>query len=292
MFRIRTRFALLNGCLFFAMAAAIPANAQESGAQRVRILPPVYVAQTPPDSTLSTTYYFGNSYANAYFVVCGSLPGSDGCYGSGTLGPFGHAGALVEGDESVQGTIVTRNIYVVDDEAGGTTVKLYVYQKTDTINGAEDFVSTSLVNTISLPLIGGANVKSYMAADKDFLFIGTSLSQSAVKVAKSDLTLQSLGGFSGPAPIYVSSATTNKYGFVVVTFSDDSGKFTGFYSFDPNGNSTGDGGGANYLLGTSTGLTTADLLTATNGTISDNKLPPLKRNVHLHSVDSKAAPGN
>lgn len=292
MFRIRTQFALLASSLFFAAAVNLPADAQVAGGQRVGILPPVFVVNPPPDNSLLTTYSFDNAYSSAYFSVCGSLPGSEGCYGGGTLGPFGHAGALIEGNEVVRGTIVTRDIYVVDDKAGGTTVKLYVYRKTDTISGADDSISTSLLNTISLPLTGGANAKSYMAADTNFLFIGTSLSQSAVKVAKSDLTFQPLGGFSGPAPIYVSSATSNKYGSVTVTFSDNSGVYTGFYSFDPYGNFSEDGGGADYLLGTSTALTTANLVTSTNGAISAHTVPSLQRNVRFNKVDAKTSAGN
>jgi hypothetical protein len=291
MFRIRTQSALLIGSLFF-MASALPASAQVVGSQRVGILPPVSLPRPPPDNSLLTTYSFDNAYTSAYYSVCGSLPGSEGCYGGGLLGPFGHAGALIEGNESVQGTVVKRNIYVIDDKAGGTTVKLYVYQKTDTIKGADDSIATSLVNTISLPLIGGAGAKTYMAGDDNFLFIGTSLSQSAVKVAKSDLSFQTLGGFSGPAPIYVSSATSNKYGSITVTFSDSSGVYTGFYSFDPNGNFSEDGGGADYLLGTSTALTTANLLTSTNSTVTNRKLPSLQRNVRFYATEQNAASGH
>jgi hypothetical protein len=277
---------------FFALAASLPASAQVAGAQNASILPAAASTSAPPDSTLLTEYHFDNAYSNAYFDVCGSLPGSDGCYGGGTLGPLGHVGALIEGNQSVKGSVVTRKIYVVDDNAGGTTVKLYVYQKTDNINGTNDTISTSLVNTISLPLVGGTGVKSYMAADKDFLFIGTSLSQSAVKVAKAGLTFQAIGGFSGPSPIYVSSATANNYGSVTLTFSDSNGQSTGFYSFDPSGNLSEDGGGANYLLSTSTALTTKNLLTTSNSAITNITQSSHKRHINFHKTASAAIPAN
>jgi hypothetical protein len=73
-------------------------------------------------------------------IVCGSLPGSGGCYGSAYLGPFGKIGALLEGNPSTKGNTVTRAIYVLDIATGtkGTDVALSIYKKTDTISSSFD----------------------------------------------------------------------------------------------------------------------------------------------------------
>ena len=59
---------------------------------------PAAMAQTAaPDSTLYTSYTVSTSLQSVDWIVCGSTAESDGCYGSGTLGTFGHVGAMLEG---------------------------------------------------------------------------------------------------------------------------------------------------------------------------------------------------
>src|SRR5436305_14200307 len=50
------------------------------------------------DATLYTRYSTDIAHTTVNWNVCGSLPGSSGCYGSGSLGPFGRVGALMEGE--------------------------------------------------------------------------------------------------------------------------------------------------------------------------------------------------
>ncbi|WP_266159597.1 hypothetical protein [Dyella silvatica] len=253
MSKTRTQCALLAASLLLAVTAALPASAQLATA--------AITPATPPDSNLFTTYSFNNTYTSAYLSVCGSTQGSEGCYGGGSIGPFGRAGALIEGNESVDvatGT-VTRYIYVVDEAVNnGTGVTLYVYKKTDVVTSTFDTVNISLANTVVLPLKGGVSAKTYMAADNDFLFIGTDQSSFAVRVQKSNLAINQVGGFS--PPINVSAITSDKYGFVTVTFGGISGS-DGFYTFGPNGSMVEDGGGADFMVGNSTGLSTANLAT-------------------------------
>src|SRR5947208_10080798 len=59
----------------------------------------------PPTSTLfpyttlfRSRYNTDVAHTTVNWNVCGSLPGSSGCYGSGSLGPFGRVGALMEGE--------------------------------------------------------------------------------------------------------------------------------------------------------------------------------------------------
>jgi hypothetical protein len=53
-------------------------------------------AQQPIDSGLYATYSFFDGNKKIAWNVCGSLPGSGGCYGAGDLGPFGKVGAMLE----------------------------------------------------------------------------------------------------------------------------------------------------------------------------------------------------
>jgi len=265
MSKIRMQCISAVASLLLALVIALPASAQTStiaaaqtaSANRIGILPLPVLPRPPPDINLYTTYSFGNS-TSIFWVVCGSTSESGGCYDAGNMGPFGHAGAIIEGNEVVNNNTVTRNIYVVDDAAGsGTGVTLYVYQKTDVVTSSFDTTTVTLTNTIALPLTGGANVTTYMAANAGYLFIGTSLSQSAVEVQKAALSYVSVGGFS--PPMNVSAITANKYGYVTVNFGGGTGGFSGFYAFGPNGGSVEDGGGNENVVDTMNAISTANL---------------------------------
>lgn len=220
---------------------------------------------TPPDSGLFNTYSFSTGYTNVYVSTCGSVPGSDGCYGSGTLGLFGRAGALIEGNAAVNSTTntVTRYIYIVDQAVnGGTGTALDVYRETEVINAPSATISFQFVKTVGLPLTGGSTAKTYMAADMGgHLYIGTDQSPFAVTVAKAGYAVSQVGGFS--PPINVSSITSNKYGYVTVTYGGVSGS-DAFYVFGPTGTIVETGGGADLMIGTSVGLTTGNVVATTS----------------------------
>jgi hypothetical protein len=204
-----------------------------------------------PDSTLFTTYNINTTGTSVSFTVCGSLPSSEGCYGSGTLGPFGKIGAMIEGNESVNLTLntVTRSIYVLDIATGtsANAVILYIYHKTDTITSSFDTVSVSLFKTISLPIIGGMSARASMAANAGFVFIGTNQSPNAIVLKRGFYTFTGVGGFS--PPINVAAITADRYGYVTVTYGTNEGS-SGFIVFGPDGTSREDGGGAPFMLGT------------------------------------------
>jgi hypothetical protein len=232
----RTTFVLAALSFFMLIAATIPAHAQTAVA-----------APTAPDSTLYTTYnIYGSSGAYTLdWTVCGSTQESEGCYASGSLGPFVAIGAMMEGLPMVSGSVVSRLIYVVD--SGSTAVKLYVYKKVDTVSTESDSVTVTLTHTITLPLTGGSTAITSMAANTAFLFIGTNQSPQAVEVRKATLAVTKLGGFS--PPINVTSITADQYGYVTVTQGDATGE-SGFYLFGPSGGGEEDGGGASFTLGT------------------------------------------
>ncbi len=242
---------LLSALLSFAVTHAPELRAAESA-------PTQASSAAPPDAGLYTSYYFFNGFSNLSFSVCGYLPESDGCYGSGSFGPFGHVGAMVEGFATYSGNSVQRRIYIVDTASGesGMGVTLYVYQKTDLItDAAYDHVSTKFETSIALPLLGGSTALCSMAANENFVFIGTNQGPNAAIVKKGSWTITQAGGFS--PPINVSSITTNDYGYVTVAFSNGtSGEFTGNIEFGPDGEFEGDGGGATFMLTSHTGIST------------------------------------
>ena len=206
----------------------------------------------PIDGTLFTTYQISADHTKVSWVVCGSTKDSSGCYDSGTLGPFGNVGALLESAASTNVTTktVAREIYVVD-VAGGTfqtEVNLYVYTKTDIISPNEDKTVVALKDTIGLPLVGGSNVLASMAANNKFLFIGTNQTQYGVKVAKKGFSVTQTPGFD--PPINVSAITADPYGYVTVTFGTFGSANSGFYLYGPDGTVQEDGGGAPFLLNT------------------------------------------
>jgi hypothetical protein len=220
-------------------------------------LSPFAAAATPLDATLFTGYTLLSDYSGVSFFVCGSVPGSDGCYGSGTLGPFKHIGAMLEGGPRTVGDVVSRNIYIVDVAGGttGTDVVLYRYVLTNTVTPPYDAVAYKLLKQVTLPLTGGAKSRCSMAANAGYLFIGTDQSTSAVRVTKNGFALQSIGGFSNNPT--VASITTDANGFVIVTFNGTGGG--GFVAFGPNGQAEEDGGGMWFTVPTNQGISTQDV---------------------------------
>jgi len=197
-------------------------------------------AQKPaaPDATLFTNYYGTPTGVN--WIVCGSTQQSSGCYDFGSIGPFVSVGAMLESNPAVNGSVVTRFIYVVDP--GASPVTLYVYKKTDTVSSSFDTTVVTLFKTVQLKQLVGGAVTTFMAANNKFLFIGTSLSTVGVSVAKNTLKVTQIGGFSPPAN--VTSITADQYGYVTLT------QGTGFSVFAPDGNNVEDGGGSQFMLGT------------------------------------------
>jgi len=210
------------------------------------------MAVTPPDATLYTTYGINSTHTSVTWVVCGSTPQSEGCYDSGSLGPFHKVGALLEGNPStnMSTNTVTRAVYVLDIATGSnrTGVTLYVYRKTDVVTSSFDTTSITLSRTISLPLVGGSSALAFMAANRMFLFIGTNRSPAAVEIKKGTSIITSIPGFS--PPINVSAITADPYGYVTVQFGSFNTGENGFVILGPDGGESEDGGGASFMLNT------------------------------------------
>lgn len=225
-------------------------------------------AAAEPDENIYTQFTFDTSdqstvFQSLSYIVCGNTAQSGGCFASGSIGPVGRIGAVIEGAPGTQGNTVTRDVYIVDMAGGsaGTGVILDVYQKADTIEATTVVSTVKFLKSVSLPLVGGPGVACYLAGNGAFLYVGTSASTKAVQVHKGGLTLQSTGEFT-PA-LNVTGITVNDYGYVSVNFGGP-GFGTGFYQFAPNGQLSSLGGGNDFLLSTSLGL--APPAPATTGT--------------------------
>jgi hypothetical protein len=89
-----------------------------------------------------------------------------------------------------------------------------------------------------------------MAANTNYLYIGTSSSPQAVQVKKTTLKVLEGGIVSGN----VSSITSDAYGFITVTQGTD------FVVYDPEGSYVEDGGGTDFMLGTTQAVPASSLL--------------------------------
>jgi YD repeat-containing protein len=201
----------------------------------------------PIDPALFITYGTFSGDPNVDWIVCGMTQQSNGCFGSGTLGPFGKVAALIEGNPSTNPntSTVTRYIYILDVAAGAhlNAVALYVYKRTDVITATDDNVTVTLSKTLNLPLGGGTAASGFMAGNTTALFIGTDQTAPPVQVQKQTLAITVLGGMSN-----VSSITADPYGFIVVT-SKINGN-TNFAVFEPSGLQYESGAGPELMLNT------------------------------------------
>ncbi len=212
-----------------------------------------------PDANLYTTYslFSSDGQTTVDWIVCGSTTDTEGCYDFGSIGPFVSLGAMIEGNPSVKGEVATRQIYVVD--SGGSSVKLYVYKKVDTITSTFDTTTVTLSKTLTLPLTGSSTALTSMAANTGFLFIGTNQNPVVVEINKSTFAVTQYNIFE-PA-INTIAITSDQYGFVTIAQGTPGGD-SGLIVFGPNGKMQEDGGGADFMLGTQQGISPAPLLPA------------------------------
>jgi hypothetical protein len=245
MFHILQR-GVLTLTILLALVALVPIAAHSSA------------QPAAPDANLYTTYSLlsSNGRTTVDWIVCGSTQQTEGCYDFGSIGPFVSVGAMMEGNPSVNGEVVTRAIYVVD--SGGSSVKLYVYRKVDTISSTFDTTTVTLSRTITLPLTGSSAALVSMAANNGFLFIGTNQNPVVVEINKKTLGVTQFNIFD-PA-INTIAITLDQYGFVTIAQGTPGGD-RGLIVFGPN-RSMQEDGGADFMLGTQQGISPAPLLPA------------------------------
>ncbi len=201
------------------------------------------------DAGLYTYYTIPDKAGNQLnWEVCGSVGTTSGCYGAGTLSPFGKIGSIIEGKKSysVSKGTVTRYLYVMDGEygSGQDGVAVYAYKRVDTITADTASTTFTLEKTLALPLTGGSSAVIYAAGNADYLVIGSSLSTLPAEVTKKTYAIYNGGAVSG-API---SITADDYGYITVTTESD------FYVIGPNGQALQDGGGTPSMVNTLIGI--------------------------------------
>jgi len=154
------------------------------------------------DSTLFTDYTLNPGAKTIDLVVCGSLPGSSGCYGAGSIGPFGKIGAMLEGLPRInvaKGT-VTRFLYVLDVAAGpnGDHVELHLFKKVDTISGGDDTVTVAGYKTITLRSPEGDPRLRPWRSTGNSAMLGPTKTNSPYRSRRATLPLHSLAAFLVP----------------------------------------------------------------------------------------------
>jgi hypothetical protein len=201
------------------------------------------------DGTLYTYYSPNSTLTSALMLECGHLKETDGCYGVATLGPYGHIGAMLEGERAQDGSTVTRPLYVLDSAsgAGKDEVVLYVYRKSDEINESNDVVTVTLIKRLQLPVVGGQAARCWMAGNDGFLFVGTDNGFNAVEIQKSNFAVSPWG--AGSIPTKVSAITADPYGYITASWGNFDGTFPGSnVVFGPDGQPVGDAGGTYFML--------------------------------------------
>ena len=203
-----------------------------------------------PDAGFFTSYSLYEGNQQVTYLTCGASLVASGCFDSGSLGPFGRVGCIIEGDAAIKANSVTRAVYVVDGSSGaaGTGVTLYRYLKTDTIAAGtgNDAVTVKLTNSVPLTLVGSATAICSMAGNAGFLYIGTDQNSQVVSVKKGDFGVTEV--FMNSTAYKIKYITSNDYGYVSAGFLGPTSNTDYLIVFTPGGREFQSGGGDAILL--------------------------------------------
>jgi hypothetical protein len=203
----------------------------------------------PAHAQLYTTYNFTPTTLS--WITCGSIPGSSGCFGAGSVSTFGHiCGVLEDKSKSKSGSYSSKQrIYVMDDNAtGNNDVVLHVLEKKIAVNGNQAITTFDKVADASLPLVGASPCQ--IAANNVVILAGTTQSTNAAYIVKKTLAVSPYSGFS--PPINVAAITSDASGYITVNFADNT--YTGFDLIGPDGEGLEGGGGNAYVIPKDNGL--------------------------------------
>ncbi len=216
--------ALLTAALLFTLAIAFSAHAQNRN----------------PDRTLFTTYEINHSLTQFTWFTCGTLPLTEGCYGSGFLGPFTDACAIVQNVPApVNLNTVLRYIYVLDTGSSPSGATLTVYRRTDMVSSSDDTITITTIAVVPLPtVVGGPGVTCYVAQNPTNVYAATNQSTIATAINKATFSTSLAGDFS----TNVVAITADSYGYVTILQASNA-----FTVYGPNGEPEEDGGG-NYFM--------------------------------------------
>ena len=182
--------------------------------------PPVRPPATATPATQTPYYYstYTTYGSNITWSTCGRSTTSSGCYGSGSIGPFSRACAVVGAGS---------RLAVVDaGPVGSTQSTLSIYARVES-----DAPSLTLLKTITLPIAATAKASCHAGLAGNFLYFGTNQSPTYYKI---DLT--TYGMFSGGICGGATSAISVSDKAVAVSQSNC------YAVFDLNGTMQADGG--------------------------------------------------
>ena len=219
---LRPYWTVLAFLLIATLTMALPADAQ----------------QTLRDNRLYTLYSTNQSQTQVSWLTCGRTPQSGGCYGTGILGPFADACAIVQSAPTTPSSdTVVRYIYILDSGSGPGGATLTAYRRTDTVTPSNDVIQISTVAVVPLPILaGGPGATCLMAQNPTNVYTGTTQGVNLVTINKGDFTVT-----SGRGTANMSALTADSNGFVTVAWG--SGFAANHVVFGPDGNPQLDGGG-------------------------------------------------
>ena len=197
--------------------------------------------KSSPDQTLWSQYSPDGPPGTGYDLeVCGQVGNTSGCYGGGTMLGFDHACAILEGSAKTKDSVMTRDIYVLDERTNkNDSAILYVYERKDTFGVNSDNIELNLKKQVTLDLHSGPKGKCLMAASDTVVYAGTTLSTQLNEIDKKTLAATSFNvGL-------MTSITADDRGTIAI--DDASG-----YGIIPywNPSASQGGGGVGYLSNT------------------------------------------
>jgi hypothetical protein len=202
----------------FAAAAAL-CGLEAAAADEATYTSLSFLGAPVPAGAGSSLFTSFENHPGAGFIswlTCGSTPTSSGCYGSGQLGGFGNACAMLSGTGGALYVMDRQGLDAKGNPTGATALLVYKQKIDETPDGV---VSASIVlaGKFPLPVKGGARVKCFMAANAKDVVLGTDKDSRLVFFDKKTRDIRSEGG-EGAYP--VQSITANEAGYVLVNLGD------------------------------------------------------------------------
>lgn len=199
---------------------------------------PALAGKTAPDDGLYSMY---NVQPDGSFVLM-SVCGDFGCE-SGFDHSFEHVCAMIESAPAVKDGVMTRDIFILDKRnSAASEMTLTVYHRVDTLHDGDRDLEITLTHTIPLGITGGPNAKCKMVENPKFVYLGTDLSDHAVRIDKKKFKASQ----AALGPTTLLAADSRGY----VSISDNGGG--GFVILDPRGGPVVSGGGVQTQVGDQT----------------------------------------
>lgn len=194
-------------------------------------------ARSAPDDGLFSMYTVDPGGGFLDLSICSDF----GC-NPGIEQGFDHICAILESVPSVDGTTMTRDIYILDKrDSASNPMTLTVYRRVDT-NGGGPSLSITLIKTLTLDIKGGTSANCKMVENPRYVYLGTDASSHAVRVDRKKLK----------ASVAATGATTllsvDSRGYVSISDASSGG----FKIVDPHGVPVMSGGGATNEVGDQT----------------------------------------